>query len=59
MARHDCALHTPEERFPSGAPKEEFGWKIFEKNLPLGDCTKVQSITSAAAHGDEAWCQNV
>jgi len=27
-----CALRTPEERLPSGAPKEEFGKMIFEKN---------------------------
>jgi len=30
------ALRTPEERLPSGAPKEEFGRMIFQKNLPWG-----------------------
>jgi hypothetical protein len=35
-----CALRTPEERLPSGAPKEEFGWMIFEKKSSLGDRTK-------------------
>jgi len=28
------ALLTPEERLPSGAPEEEFGRMIFQKNLP-------------------------
>ena len=31
------ALHTPEERLPSGAPKEEFGRMIFGKKSSLGD----------------------
>ena len=30
------ALRTPEERLPSGAPKEEFDQMIFQKNLPWG-----------------------
>jgi len=30
-------MPTPEERFPSGAPKEEFGWMIFEKKSSLGN----------------------
>jgi len=36
-----CALRTPEERLPSGALKEEFGWMIFQKKSSLGDRTKV------------------
>jgi len=31
------ALHTPEERLPSGVLKEEFGRMIFEKQSSLGD----------------------
>jgi len=53
------ALRTPEERLPSGAPKEEFGWMIFGKKKSLGDRTKVQSTPSAAARGGEAWRWNV
>ena len=34
-------LRTPEERSPSGAPKEEFGRMIFQKKSSLGDRTKV------------------
>jgi len=30
----ESALRTPEERHSSGAPKDEFGRMIFEKNLP-------------------------
>jgi len=33
-------LRTPEERLPSGSPKEEFGRMIFEKNLPWGTVLK-------------------
>jgi len=36
-----CALRTPEERLPSGGPKEEFGRMIFQKKSSLGDRTKV------------------
>jgi len=35
------ALRTPEERLPSGGPKEEFGRMIFLKNISLGNRTKV------------------
>jgi len=52
-------MHTPEERLPSGGPKEEFGLMIVEKQSFLGDRTKVQSTTSAAARGGEAWRWNV
>jgi len=31
----------PEERLPSGAPKEEFGQMIFQKKSSLGNRTKV------------------
>jgi len=31
-----CALRTPQERLPSGGPKEEFGRMIFQKNVPWG-----------------------
>jgi len=34
------ALRTPEERLPSGAPKEEFGWMIFETKSSLGTVLK-------------------
>jgi len=34
-------LQTPEERLPAGAPKEEFGWMIFQKKSSLGDRTEV------------------
>ena len=46
-------LRTPEERLPSGAPKEEFGQMIFEKKSFLGECTKVQSTPSAGFCGGE------
>jgi len=36
-----CALRTPEERLPSGAPKEEFGGMIVQKTSSRGDRTKV------------------
>jgi len=36
------ALRTLEESLSSGAPKEEFGRMIFEKNSSLGDRTKVR-----------------
>jgi len=32
--QRSSALRTPEEMLPLGAPKEEFGRMIFEKNLP-------------------------
>jgi len=35
------ALRTPDDRLPSGAPKEEFGRMIFQKKSSLGDRTKV------------------
>jgi len=53
------ALRTPEERLPSGATKEEFGRKIFERKSSLGDRTKKQLPPSAAAHGGEARRGNV
>ena len=56
---YPSALRTPEERLPSGAPKEEFGWMIFGKKRFLGDRTKVQSMPSAGARGGEAWHRNV
>jgi len=31
----------PEERLPSGAPKEKFGRIIFQKKTSMGDRTKV------------------
>jgi len=34
------ALRTPEESLPSGAPKEEFGWMIFETKSSLGTVLK-------------------
>jgi len=40
MVNHD-ALRTPEERLPSGDPKEEFGQMVFQKKFSLGDHTKV------------------
>jgi len=52
-------LRTPEERLPSGAPKEEFGRMIFEKESSLGDSTKFQSMPSAAARGGEVWRRSV
>jgi len=38
-------LCNPEERLPSGAPKEEFGRIILEKKSSTGDHTKVKSTT--------------
>jgi len=34
-----CALRTPEERLPSGDPKEEFGRMVFQKKSSPGDRT--------------------
>jgi len=51
-----CALRTPEERLPSGAPKNEFGRMIFQKKSSLGDRTKFQSTTSAGARGGDGTC---
>ena len=34
-------MRTPEERLPSGAPKEEFGHMIFEQNLSWGTVLKI------------------
>jgi len=36
VAQRFCFASTPEERLPSRVPKEEFGWMIFDKNLPWG-----------------------
>jgi len=52
-----CALCTPEERLPSGAPKEEFGRMIFEKKSSPGDRTKFQSTTSAGGRGCAGTCE--
>jgi len=52
-------LRTPEAGFPSGAPKEEFGWMVFEKKSSLWDRTKVQSTPLVAARGGEARRRNV
>jgi len=49
-------LRTPEERLPSGAPKEEFGRMIFPKKSSLGDRTRFRSTTSAGAHGGAGTC---
>ena len=56
--RDGCALRTPEERLPSGAPKEEFGRMIFQKQSEssLGDRIKVPSATSAGARGGARTC---
>ena len=40
------ALRTPEERLPSGAPEEEFGRMIFQKNIPLGAVLKFRGSCS-------------
>ena len=56
MRQSSSALRTPEERLPSGAPKEEFDRMIFPKKSSLGDRTKVPL---AAAGGGEAWHRNV
>jgi len=40
------SLRTPEERLPSGAPKEEFGRMIFQKNLPWGTVLKFRGSCS-------------
>jgi len=53
-----CALRTPEERLPSGVPKEEFGRMIFENKSSMEHHTKVQSTPSAADRGGEAWRRN-
>jgi len=50
------ALRTPEERLPSGTPKEEFGRKIFQKKTSLGDCTTFRSTTSVGARGGAGTC---
>jgi len=50
------ALRTPEERLPSGAPKEEFGRMIFQNKSFLGDRTKFRSTTSAGARGGAGTC---
>jgi len=47
-------LRAPEERHPSGAPKEEFGRMIFKNKSSLGDRTKVQSTPWAAVRGGES-----
>jgi len=53
-------LRTPEVRLPSGVPKEEFGWMIFEKKTSVGNPNgNVQSTPLAAARGGEAWRRNV
>jgi len=51
-----CALRTPEERLPSGAPKEKFGRMIFQKQSSLGDRTKFLPSTSAGARGGAGTC---
>ena len=51
-----CALHTPGEMLPSGAPEEEFGRMVFQKKSSLGDRTKFRSTTSAGAHGGAGTC---
>ena len=43
------ALHTPEERLPSGAPTEEFGRMIFEKESSL------EGRGARQAEGLEPW----
>jgi len=52
----NIALRTPEERLPSGAPKEEFGRMIFQKKSFLGDRTKFASTTTAGARGGPGTC---
>ena len=52
-----CALRTPEERLPLGAPKEEFG-RMISKSSSLGDRTKFWSTTSAGARGGAGTCDN-
>jgi len=41
LGNYGCTLRTPEERLPSGAPKEEFGRMILQKKSSLRDRTNV------------------
>jgi len=50
------ALRTPEERLPTGGPKEEFGRMVFQKKSSLGDRAKFLSTTSAGTHGGTGTC---
>jgi len=58
VAQRICFASTLEDRLPSRVPKEEFGWMIFDKNLPWGTWARGKrrnfSPAAAARHSHSA-----